>query len=145
MSDSVPPNAAHIVAALLAKDAFSQWLGVEVLETAPGSAKIRMTVRPEMVNGFGIAHGGIVFSFADSAFAFASNSHGRVAVAVDNSISYPAAINVGDTLTAEATEEHLTNSLGFYRVVVTRADGTTVAIFRGTVFRKRDLHPTTAS
>ncbi len=99
-----------------------------------------MTVRPEMVNGFGVAHGGIVFSFADSAFAFACNTHGTVTVAVDNSITYPAAIHPGDVLTAEAQEEAASNRLGYYRVVVTNQAGAVVALFKGTAYRTSRPH-----
>lgn len=99
-----------------------------------------MTVRDEMVNGFGAAHGGIVFSLADSAFAFACNTHGTVTVAVDNTITYPAAIRPGDVLTADACEETHSNRLGYYRVVVTNQDGVVVAIFKGTAYRTARPH-----
>jgi acyl-CoA thioesterase len=135
-------TAERVVAMLMERDAFSQWLGVSVVRVSPGTATLAMTVRPEMVNGFGTGHGGIVFAFADSALAFASNGHGRMAVAIDNQISYPAAVRVGDVLTAEATEESRSERLAYYRVGVTRADGATVALFRGTVYRTRHLHLT---
>jgi acyl-CoA thioesterase len=134
--------AEQVVAGMLREDAFSRWLGVEVTAIAPGACTCRMTVRPEMVNGFGFAHGGIVFSLADSALAFASNSHGRVNVSIDNAVSYPAAIHRGDVLTAEAVEERRTRRLGFYRVAVTNQQGETVALFRGTVFQTEKAHRT---
>jgi len=128
-----------VVKGMLAKDAFSEWLGIEALEIAPRRSTLRMTVRQEMVNGFGVAHGGIVYSLADSALAFACNTHGQVTVAVENSISYPAPIAVGDVLTAVASEESATNRLGFYRVLVKNQKDVVVAIFRGTVYNtKRD-------
>ena len=77
---------------MLEHDEFSRWLGLEVTHVAPNAATVRMTVRPEMVNGFGVCHGGIAFSLADSALAFASNTHGRLTVSIENSIRYPAAI-----------------------------------------------------
>ena len=127
--------AERIVSAIMAKDAFSQWLGIEVVDIRPRNSTVRMTVRDEMVNGFGVCHGGIAFSLADSALAFASNTHGRMTVAVENTIAYPKAISPGDVLTANAEEESATNRLGFYRVTVRRADDEVVALFRGTVYK----------
>jgi len=126
--------AERVVRGMLAEDAFSEWLGIEAVEIAPRRSTVRMTVRKEMVNGFGVAHGGIAYSLADSALAFACNTHGRVTVAIENSISYPKPIRVGDVLTASATEETFTNRLGFYSVTV-RSDDVVVAIFRGTVYK----------
>jgi acyl-CoA thioesterase len=131
--------AERVVKGMLKKDAFSEWLGIEALEIAPRRSTLRMTVRKEMVNGFGVAHGGIVYSLADSALAFACNTNGQVTVAVENAISYPAPIAIGDVLTAVAEEESLTNRLGFYRVIVKNQQNVVVAIFRGTVYNtKRD-------
>ena len=124
-----------LVATMLEGDAFSRWLGVEVSALAPGACTVRMTVRDEMLNGFGVCHGGVTYALADSALAFASNTHGRVTVSVDNAISYPAAVRAGDTLVAAATEESASRRLAFYRVTVTNQRGETVALFRGTVYR----------
>jgi acyl-CoA thioesterase len=135
----------RIVADMLARDAFSRWLGVDLLSCQAGACTLRMTVRPEMLNGFGVSHGGIVFSLADSAMAFACNSGDHVTVAVDNSISYPAAVREGDELTAVAEQETASATLGSYRVRVTRQDGAVVALFRGTVYRTRQLHPSVSS
>jgi acyl-CoA thioesterase len=99
-----------------------------------------MTFRAEMVNGFGVSHGGIVYSLADSALAFAANTNGNVTVASENSISYPQPVHVDDTLTAVAEEESFTNRLGFYRVSVRNQDHLLVAIFRGTVYRTKRPH-----
>jgi acyl-CoA thioesterase len=96
-------TAERVVKGMIAKDAFSEWLGIEALEIAPRRSTLRMTVRNEMVNGFGVGHGGIAYSLADSALAFACNTRGTINVAIDNSISYPAAVTVGDVLTAVAT------------------------------------------
>jgi acyl-CoA thioesterase len=120
---------------MLERDAFSAWLGLKVVALEPGACTVRMTVRPEMVNGFGVCHGGVTFSLADSALAFASNTHGRVTVSVENSISYPAPVRLGDTLTAAATEETAGKRLAFYRVTVVNQRDETVALFRGTVYR----------
>ena len=133
-------QAERVVAAMLATDAMSAWLGLEVLAVGPGRATCRMTVRPEMVNGFGVAHGGIVYSFADSAFAFACNGGGTVTVAVDNTITYPAPIHPGDVLVAEASAEAESRRLGYYRVVVTNQAGTVVALFRGTAYHTSRPH-----
>ncbi len=132
--------AARVVDHLMTRDAFSQWLGVEVLETRAGFSRIRMTVRPEMVNGFGTSHGGIVFSFADSAFAFACNSHGTLSVAIDCTISFPAAVHPGDVLTATAIEQSETNKLAFCEVTVRNQHDAVVGHFRGTVFRTHREH-----
>jgi acyl-CoA thioesterase len=124
-----------IVNKMMETDAFSQWLGIKILASAKGSCKLQMQVRPEMCNGFGIIHGGITFSLADSALAFASNAHGRLSVALECSISYPNAVNVGDVLTAEATEVSLTNKIGIYNIPVTNQKGEMVGVFKGSVYR----------
>jgi acyl-CoA thioesterase len=129
-----------VIDGMLARDAFSRWLGVELVALQPGRCTLRMRVRPDMLNGFGVSHGGIVFSLADSAMAFACNTGEHVTVAVDNGISYPAAVHAGDELIAVAEEERSGGTLGFYRVVVRRADESVVALFRGTVYRTRRLH-----
>ncbi len=116
-------------------DAFSQWLGIELEETAAGYAKLRMTVREEMTNGFKVAHGGITYSFADSALAFASNSQGAHAVSVETSISHLAPVHIGDTLFAEAIEDKLGHKIGVYQVRIHNQNSELVAIFKGTVYR----------
>ena len=124
-----------IVNKMMETDAFSQWLGIKILESEPGSCKLQMTVRSEMCNGFGIIHGGITFSLADSALAFASNAHGRLSVALECSISYPVAVKVGDVLTAIATEVSLTNKIGIYNILVTNQNNEIVGVFKGSVYR----------
>ncbi len=125
----------RIIDKMYNNDAFSQWLGIERIDEGPGYCKIRMTVRKEMTNGFGIAHGGISYSFADSAFAFASNSHNRQAVSVETSISHMESIKVGDVITAEAKEEKLGYKISIYTIRVTNQDNVLVALFKGTVYR----------
>jgi acyl-CoA thioesterase len=140
--DDPQSRAERLVAGMLARDAFSQWLGVEIMALAPGSCTTRMTVRAEMVNGFGVAHGAIVFALADSAMAFACNGHGTVTVSIENSVTYPAAVRVGDVLTAAAEQEAASGKLGYYRAPVTNHEGTIVALFRGTVYRtQKELQP----
>jgi len=126
--------AERVVSAMMAKDAFSQWLGIEVLDVRPSGATVRMEVRPEMQNGFGVCHGAIPFALADSALAFASNTHGNITLSIENSITYPKPIAVGDVLVATADEESATKRLAFYRVSVERGTEV-VALFRGTVYR----------
>ena len=126
-----------IVSQMMANDSFSQWLGVEVLEVREGYAQIKMTVREEMLNGHRVAHGGISFSLADSAFAFASNSHGQKAVSIETSINHIKPVFEGDDLIATAEKESISKSLGQYIVRVTRRDEL-VGLFKGVVFRKQD-------
>jgi acyl-CoA thioesterase len=132
--------AERVVRGMMARDAFSEWLGLEVLEIAPRRSTVRMRVRPEMVNGFGVTHGGIAYSLADSALAFAANTNGNVTVAIENSISYPQPVAVGDVLTAVAEEETATGSLGFYRVLVRNQEDVVVSTFRGTVYKTKREH-----
>jgi len=127
--------ATKIVSEMYERDAFSQWLGIERLEVGEGHCVLRMTIRKEMLNGFGIAHGGISYSFADSAFAFASNSHGRKSVSIETSISHTRPLKEGDVITAVAKLENLSNKLGIYRVVVKNQEDKVVALFKGTVYR----------
>jgi acyl-CoA thioesterase len=134
-------RAERVVEGMLAEDAFSRWLGIEVVELAPARCRCRMTVRDDMVNGFGVAHGAIAFALADSALAFASNTSGFVTLSIDNAISYPVSVLPGDVLTATAAADAETARLGFFTVPVTREDGTVVALFRGTVYRTAKEHP----
>jgi len=132
--------AERVVRGMMARDAFSQWLGIEIVEIAPRRSVVRMKVRPEMVNGFGVSHGGIAYSLADSALAFAANTHGSVTVAIDNAIAYPKVIEPGDTLTATADEDGSSNRLGFYRVTIRNQRDELVATFRGTVYKTHRSH-----
>ncbi len=118
-------------------DPFSQWMGMELVSVGPGVCTLQMRVRAEMLNGFGVAHGGITFSLADSAFAFACNSRGRHTVSIHCTIEHVSPVREGDVLTATATEENLGNSLSNYAIRVEKADGTPVAFFRGVAYRKQ--------
>jgi acyl-CoA thioesterase len=126
----------RIVDAMMAKDTFSQWLGVQRLAEREGYCRLQMTIRPDMCNGFQIAHGGISYSLADSALAFASNSHGRQAVSIETSISHIKPLKAGDVIIATAEEQHCTNKIGIYEVRIEKEHGELVALFKGTVFRK---------
>lgn len=118
-------------------DLFTQWLGIRRIDEREGYSKLEMKIRPEMVNGFGIAHGAISFALADSAFAFASNSRGRHAVSIETSINHLKPLRVGDVIIAEAEETSLGQKLGIYHVRVTRGEEL-VAHFKGMVYRKED-------
>ncbi len=140
MSDA-QRRAERIVAGMLARDEFSRWLGLEVVELAPAYCVCRMQVRREMVNGFDVAHGGIVFALADSAFAFACNTQGRIAMSIENGLTYPAPAHAGDLLTAVAREDAAGRRLGFYAVRVTNQRDELVAIFHGTAYKTSQEHP----
>lgn len=129
------PTANEVVAHMMENDLFSQWLGIEVLEVKEGYSKIKMTVRNEMINGFGIVHGGIAFSLSDSAFAFACNNRNNLSVALDTSINFTKPVHVGDVLIAEAKELHNGKSTGLYHITITNQKDHVVALFKGTCFR----------
>ena len=120
---------------MLEGDRMSAWLGVEVDHIDAGYCRLHFTVREEMLNGFGIVHGGVVFAAADSAFAFACNTHGRLSVALDVHINFIAACKAGETLEVEAQEIHLGHKTGVYRVEVRKEKGDAVASFTGTAYR----------
>ena len=111
-----------------------------MLDIKEGYSKIKMNIREEMVNGFGIAHGGIAFSFADSAFAFACNNRNNLSVALDTSINFTKAVNVGDTLFGEAIEIHNGRSTGLYLITITNQNNEQVAHFKGNCFRTGKTH-----
>jgi acyl-CoA thioesterase len=138
-------RAGDTVRSLYLTDRASQALGIEILEVAPGRVRIGMTVRPDMVNGHGICHGGIVFTFADSAFAFACNSYGDPMVAAGASIEFLAPTPLGERLCALATEVARSERHGIYDVAVTSARGTALAFFRGRCARRRPTPPTAPS
>ena len=125
----------NVVNRMMENDAFSQWMGLEVLEVREGYSRVKMTIRKEMINGFGIVHGGLAFSLADSAFAFACNNRNNISVALDVTITFTKAVHVNDVLTAEATENHNGRSIGVYLISITNQNGERVAIFKGTCFR----------
>jgi phenylacetic acid degradation protein PaaD len=127
--------AERVVEGMVASDAFSRWLGIEVIDVAPRRSTCRMRVREEMVNGFGVTHGGIVFSLADSAFAFACNSHNRRTVAQGCDIAFLEPVRTGDMLEAEAVERWRQGRNGIYDVTV-RCGDQVVAEFRG---RSREI------
>ena len=134
--DNLPER---IVAKMMDQDYFSQWLGVTIDAVSQGFCRISLTIRKEMLNGFGISHGGIAFSIADSALAFASNSRNKKSLVINTSVSFTGPVKEGDILIAEATEVNLTNRLGIYQVMVRGHENKVVLAFTGTVFRKDEL------
>ena len=129
------PQPKEVVAHMMENDLFSQWLGIEVLDVKEGYSKIQMTIRKEMINGFGIVHGGIAFSLGDSCFAFACNNRNVLSVALDTSINFTKPVQVGDILIAEAKELHNGKSTGLYHITITNQHEHIVALFKGTCFR----------
>lgn len=129
------PSAKLVAEKVFEKDLFSQWLGIEILEIKEGYSKITMTVREEMINGLGIVHGGIAFSLADSAFAFACNNRNNLSVALDTSINFLKPVHVGDILEAIASEVHNGRSTGLYQISISNQNQVVVALFKGTCFR----------
>lgn len=119
---------------MLSLDAYSQWLGIEILECEIGRCKVAMTVRREMLNSMQKAHGGITYSLADTAFGFAANTHGKFAVSIETSINHIEAVNEGDYLIAESIIEKVNNKLGFNIIEVKRGNEM-VALFKGVVYR----------
>ncbi len=132
----------EVVSHMMDNDYFSQWLGIEVLEVKEGYSRVRMTVRKEMVNGFGIVHGGIPFSLGDSAFAFACNNRNILSVALDTSINFVKPVHIGDVLTAEAIELHNGRSTGLYHIEIKNQNDHLVAQFKGLCYRtdKKLIH-----
>ena len=135
MSQEKDQAANEVVSHMMREDLFSQWLGIQVLEVREGYSKIQMTLRTEMVNGFHVIHGGVAFSLADSAFAFACNSRNNLSMALDTNITFTKTMKPGDVLTAEAKELHNGKSTGLYLITVTNQNSEQVALFKGTCFR----------
>lgn len=129
-------KASRIVDQMYDNDPFSQWLGIERVEDGAGKSVLRMTVRDEMLNGFAIAHGGITYSLADSALAFASNAHGNHALSIETSIAHLHPVKSGDVLQTAVEEVSLSRKLGIYQIRITNQTGDLVALFKGTVYRK---------
>lgn len=124
-----------IVGTMLEHDYFSQWLGITLQEIKPGFCVLKMKIRKEMLNGFGILHGGVTFALADSALAFAANSLGRKSVSIETNMSYVESCSQDDELTATATQASLTNRIAVYQVEICNQTKKTVALFKGTVYR----------
>ena len=128
-------NPKAVVDHMMKNDRFSQWLGIEVLNIEEGSCRLKMKLREEMVNGFGVIHGGVTFSFADSALAFACNNRNNFSLALDVSITFNKTAYPGDILFAEAKEIHNGKSTGLYLITIKNEKEEQVALFKGTCFR----------
>lgn len=126
----------EIVSKMLEGDEFSKVLGMELISVDKGQCSLGLTVTDEMVNGFGIAHGGITYSLSDSCLAFASNAHGKKAVSIETSISHTKSLNVGDYLIASCKELNKGRTIGVYQVEVRNQKESVAALFKGTVFFK---------
>ena len=135
MSTAKDITARKVVDHMMEHDLFSQWLGIKLLEIKEGYSRIKMTVRKEMINGFGIVHGGIAFSLADSAFAFACNNRNVLSVALDTSINFIKPVHVDDILIAEAKELHNGKSTGLYHINILNQKEHLIAQFKGLCYR----------
>jgi len=120
---------------MLAQDRFSDWMKLKFLHLAEGTATVELTVREDMLNGFGVLHGGVTFALADTAFAFACNSRNNLTLALDAHISFIKKVALGDVLTAKVEELHVGRTTGVYEVKITNQEQELVAAFRGTAFR----------
>jgi acyl-CoA thioesterase len=127
--------ARKVIDKMFNNDLFSQWLGIKIMEVNEGSCTLQMKVRKEMTNGFAIAHGGITYSLADSALAFASNSHGRKSLSIETSISHTFSLKENDVITAVAEEISLSEKIGIYSIIIRNSENKIVALFKGTVYR----------
>jgi len=124
-----------VVSKMMNGDAFSHWLGIEVLEVSEGFCKLQMKVRDEMMNGFNIAHGGIAYSLADSCLAFAANSDGIQSLSIETSIAHTKRVESGDVLTATSKGRNNSSKTAMYDVAITNQNNIEIAQFKGTVYR----------
>ncbi len=135
MNDDLPKKVTDV---MMQNDLFSQWLGIERIKDSTGQSIVSLKVRAEMLNGFKILHGGISFALADSALAFAANSHGIQCVSIENSIHYHKPAKEGDVLTAVSNEVSKSNKIAVYEVVITNQLQEKIASFKGTVYRTKN-------
>lgn len=129
----------EILEMMLSNDQFSQWMGISSVSIGLGHCTLQSTITSDMLNGFQIAHGGISYSLADSALAFASNSYGVKCVSIETSISHTKPTKEGDALTAIAKELHRGRTIGIYEVIVQNQHNKTIALFKGTVHISKEL------
>lgn len=129
------PNTDNLIPKeMLENDAFSQWLGIEIVEVKEAYCQVKMQIRKDMLNSMNKAHGGITYSLADTAFGFATNTLGRKAVSIETSINHVEALEEGDVITATSDLKSMKNKLGFYIVEVRREDQI-IALFKGVAYR----------
>lgn len=141
MKNDPTPDYRGIVDRLLSEDPFSNWMGIEIIEANKGFCKVRCRIREEMANGFGVTHGGIVFSLADTALAFSASTLGRVALAIDNSMSFANKSVAGDILTATSTSLNITQKTGLFEIRVGNQKKSLIAMMKGTVYRTSQSLP----
>ena len=127
--------ASKVVEKMINGDAFSNWLGIEILEITNSFCRLKLKVREEMTNGFKIAHGGITYSLADSCLAFAANADGLQAVSIETSISHTKKVTSGDKLTATSKQINKSSKTALYYITIINQNNQEVAHFKGTVFR----------
>lgn len=125
------PTVEEVGTSMMSRDVTAQWLGIALDEVRAGYARMHMTVKPEMANGHGLCHGGLIFTLADTAFAYACNSHNQVALASSCMIDFLSPGHIGDVLGAEAAEQVLRGRQGVYDVRITNQQGELIALFRG--------------
>lgn len=135
MDDLKDRNPHKIISHLLKSDPFSQWMGVTIEDAGEGFCKISCPIKKEMLNGFSVTHGGIVFSLADTALAFSAATYGEVSLAIDNSISFTKKSATGDQLTATSNCLNITRKTGLFEIKVTNSDEELIAVMKGTVYR----------
>ncbi len=135
----MPKTPKQIVDSMISQDTFAVFLGIEILSIGLGTCKLQLTVKAEMLNGLNIAHGGISYSLADTALAFAASSHGNKCVSVETSIAHLQSVFEGDTLIASVTEESLNRRIGVYSIQIHNQENILVARFKGKVYRKDEL------
>jgi acyl-CoA thioesterase len=119
---------------MMEKDAFSNWLGLEVISIEKGSCTVSCSIKEVMLNGFSIAHGGIAYSIADTTLAFAANSYGYQSFSIETSISHLRKVQEKDILKASTTEIHRGKKTGVYQVNLINQKDELVAVFKGTVY-----------
>jgi acyl-CoA thioesterase len=129
--------ASRVVNKMISNDSFSKWLGIEIIELSEGFCKLQVKIRDDMTNGFKIAHGGISYSLADSALAFASNSYGFKSLTIESSINYFKKVNSGDILSAVTNEINKTEKIANYSIVVSNQNNEEIANFNGKVHRTK--------
>lgn len=135
MDDLKNSSSYKIISHLLENDPFSQWMGVIIKDTGKGYCKISCSVKSDMLNGFNVTHGGIVFALADTALAFSAATFGEVSLAIDNSISFTKKSVTGDQLTATSSCLNITRKTGLFEIKVTNSADELIAVMKGTVYR----------
>lgn len=138
MADTLGSDPYQTVTSLLQKDPFSQWMGIEIVAVKPGYCKLKCSISSQMLNGFEVVHGGIIFSLADTALAFSAATTGRVGLALDNSISYTKKAKLNDTLTATSEAISITHHTGLFKINITNQHSEIIAFMKGTVYRTNE-------